>query len=108
MLDFDLAVLYDVETRTLNQTVKRNSRRFPADFMFQITRQEFMNLKSQIVTSSWGYGGRRKLPLVVFDAIRELMTTPAPAKKGEIGFHTILKPTPALPAAKPANQKSKL
>ena len=45
---------------------------------------------------------------IVFDAIRELMTPPAPAKKGEIGFHTLIKPTPATSAAKPANRKSKL
>ncbi|WP_018630537.1 ORF6N domain-containing protein [Niabella aurantiaca] len=48
ILDFDLAVLYEVETRTLNQTVKRNSKRFPADFMFQLTRQEFAALKPEI------------------------------------------------------------
>lgn len=60
MLDFDLAILYEVETRTLNQTVKRNSMRFPIDFMFQLDKEEFENLKSQIVTSSWG--GSRKLP----------------------------------------------
>ena len=60
MLDFDLAVLYNVETRTLNQAVKRNLRRFPADFMFQISKSEFDNLMSQNVISSWG--GTRKLP----------------------------------------------
>lgn len=60
MLDRDLAALYQVETRTLNQAVQRNIDRFPKDFMFQLTRQEFENLKSQIVTSSWG--GVRKLP----------------------------------------------
>ena len=52
MLDFDLAILYEVETRTLNQTVKRNGKRFPTDFMFQLDKIEFENLKSQIVTSS--------------------------------------------------------
>ena len=60
MLDRDLAVLYRVENRVLNQAVKRNSERFPEDFMFQLTRAEDDNLKSQFVTSSWG--GRRKLP----------------------------------------------
>ncbi len=167
MLDADLAELYEVALKVLNQAVRRNRARFPADFMFELTREEFANLRSQIVTSSLNHGGRRYLPLVfteqgvamlsgllnspraiavnigimrafvrlrlmiasnidlarklaalerkydaqfkiVFDAIRELMTPPAPAKKGEIGFHAILKPTPALPAAKPANQKSKL
>ena len=54
MLDLDLAELYQVETRVLNQAVKRNIKRFPADFMFQLTHEEFSNLKSQFVTSSWG------------------------------------------------------
>lgn len=62
MLDSDLAELYQVETKVLNQQVKRNLKRFPEDFMFQLSEQEFNNLKSQIVTSSWG--GKRKLPLV--------------------------------------------
>jgi hypothetical protein len=60
MLDADLAGLYDVETRVLVQAVKRNLERFPPDFMFQLTKEEFENLRSQIVTSSWG--GRRYLP----------------------------------------------
>ncbi|QNN40832.1 ORF6N domain-containing protein [Pedobacter roseus] len=83
MLDFDLAILYEVETKVLNQAVKRNIKRFPDDFMFQLTSAEFEsikfqteainqgvssqivikdqpNLKSQFVTSSWG--GTRKLP----------------------------------------------
>ncbi len=61
LLDSDLAELYEVETRVFNQAVKRNLSRFPADFMFQLTQEEFANLTSQSVTSSWG--GRRKLPL---------------------------------------------
>lgn len=60
MLDSDLALLYDVETKRLNEQVKRNLSRFPEDFMFQLTEIEFQNLKSQIATSSWG--GTRKLP----------------------------------------------
>ena len=60
MLDRDLAELYGVETRRLNEQVKRNIERFPEDFMFQLTPNEFDNLKSQIATSSWG--GVRKLP----------------------------------------------
>jgi hypothetical protein len=86
LLDFDLAALYEVETRVLNQAVKRNSKRFPDDFMFRLTEIEWQtirsqsvtgyessedsrsqtvmlndpNLKSQIVTSSWG--GTRKIP----------------------------------------------
>ena len=60
MLDRDLATLYGVETKVLNQSVHRNLDRFPDDFMFQLNSQEFDNLKSQIVTSSWG--GLRKIP----------------------------------------------
>lgn len=60
MLDKDLADLYQVEVRTLNQAVKRNIKRFPSDFMFQLTTEEWDILKSQFVTSSWG--GVRKLP----------------------------------------------
>jgi hypothetical protein len=61
MLDSDLARLYQVETKVLNQAVRRNIKRFPEDFMFQLDNKEFANLKSQIVTSSWG--GRRTPPL---------------------------------------------
>jgi hypothetical protein len=60
MLDEDLAELYQVATKRLNEQVKRNIDRFPEDFMFQLTEEEFENLKSQNATSSWG--GRRKLP----------------------------------------------
>ena len=60
MLDSDLAVLYEVETKRINEQVKRNEDRFPCDFMFQLTKEELENLKSQNATSSWG--GRRKLP----------------------------------------------
>ena len=60
MLDKDLAGLYGAETRVLIQAVKRNIDRFPDDFMFQLQKEEFDHLKSQIVTSSWG--GTRKIP----------------------------------------------
>lgn len=60
ILDRDLAELYGVETRALNQAVARNIERFPYEFRFQLTAEEFENLKSQSVTSSWG--GVRKLP----------------------------------------------
>lgn len=142
MLDRDLAELYGVEVKVLNQAVKRNIERFPADFMFQLTPEETQILRSQFVTSSWG--GARKAPYaftehgvamlsavlrspraiqvsiqivrtfvqlrrilathqdlarkmvalekrydaqfkVVFDAIRELMAPPVPAKR-RIGF----------------------
>jgi len=62
MLDSDLAELYGVGTRDLNKAVKRNMQRFPGDFMFQLTRQEVINLMFQNGTSSWG--GTRKLPFV--------------------------------------------
>ncbi len=60
MLDFDLAELYQVETRRLNEAVKRNIKRFPKDFMFQLNLDEWKILMSQFATSSWG--GTRKLP----------------------------------------------
>ena len=64
ILDEDLADLYDVETRVLVQQVRRNEKRFPSDFMFQLSAREFGDLKSQSVISSGGHGGRRKSPLV--------------------------------------------
>lgn len=61
MLDSDLAELYQVDTKRLNEQVKRNSERFPEDFMFQLTQYEWNNLKSHFATSSL-HGGRRSLP----------------------------------------------
>ena len=61
MLDFDLAELYSVETKQLKRQVRRNIDRFPEDFMFEINKEEFENLRSQIGTSSWG--GPRYLPM---------------------------------------------
>jgi hypothetical protein len=61
LLDGALATLYGVATRRLNEQVRRNRERFPADFIFELTAEEFANLKSQFATSSWG--GRRKRPL---------------------------------------------
>lgn len=61
MLDFDLAALYGVETKVLKQSVKRNIRRFPSDFMFELSQEEFDVLRSQFVTSK-GRGGMRYLP----------------------------------------------
>jgi ORF6N domain len=54
MLDSDLAALYEVPTKVFNQAVRRNSERFPQDFMFLLTDEEVRNLRSQTVTSSWG------------------------------------------------------
>jgi hypothetical protein len=64
MLDRDLALLYEVETKILNRAVKRNLQRFPLDFMFQLTEDEAENLRCQFGTSSLGHGGRRYLPYV--------------------------------------------
>jgi len=64
MLDSDLAELYGVETRVLNQSVQRNPARFPKDFMFQLTEEEHESLRSQFVISKKGKGGRRYMPYV--------------------------------------------
>ncbi len=97
LLDSDLATLYQVPTRRLNEQVRRNIARFPPDFMFTLTREEAEALRSQSATSKPGRGGRRYLPMVftveglerrydaqfrvVFDAIRE----PTPSGR-RIGF----------------------
>jgi hypothetical protein len=60
MLDFDLAKLYGIETKRLKESVRRNIRRFPEDFMFELTSQEWENLRTQFASSSWG--GKRYLP----------------------------------------------
>ena len=60
MLDMDLAIIYEVETRVLKQAVRRNIDRFPDDFMFELMAEELKNLTSQFVTSSWG--GQRHKP----------------------------------------------
>ncbi len=62
MLDDDLAMLYGVEVKVLNQAVRRNASRFPPDFIFELTHQEAVGLRSQTVISKKGHGGRRYLP----------------------------------------------
>lgn len=62
MLDFDLATLYEVQTKNLNLAVKRNLKRFPQDFMFQLSKEEWEVLRLQIETSKKGRGGTRYLP----------------------------------------------
>ena len=62
MLDRDLASMYEVETRVLNQAIKRNIKRFPINFMFQLSQTEFLHWKSQIVISNAEKMGLRKLP----------------------------------------------
>ena len=64
MLDFDLAELYEIETKRLKEQVRRNIERFPKDFMFELTENELLNLRSQIATSSWG--GLRYKPFAFF------------------------------------------
>jgi len=64
LLDSDLAVIYEVDTKRLNEQVRRNISRFPSDFMFQLSSEEYVNLKSHFATSSSGHGGRRHLPNV--------------------------------------------
>lgn len=64
MMDSDLAAIYGVTTGRLNQQVRRNAERFPADFMFQLSSEEYGDLMLQIATSKSGSGGRRKSPLV--------------------------------------------
>jgi hypothetical protein len=107
MLDADLAALYRVETKHLLRAVRRNRDRFPSDFSFELTQQEFTDLRRQFGTSSLGWGGRRTLPwafteqgvamlssvlrfAVVFDAIRQLMAPPN-AEIREMGYHTLMK-----------------
>lgn len=63
MLDVDLAAIYGVSTKRLNEQLRRNAKRFPIDFAFQLTREEFTDLKSQFATSTL-HGGKRKLPWV--------------------------------------------
>ena len=84
MLDTDLAVLYGVGTKRLNEQVVRNKKRFPEDFMFQLTEEEAGLLRSHFATSSWG-GARRRSH--AFQAIRQLMLAPEEQKR-KIGFHT--------------------
>lgn len=81
MLDRDLAQMYGVETRILNQAVKRNISRFPEDFMFQLNDEEWRNLKSQIVISSWC--GVRKNPLAFTEQGVAMLSS---VLKSEIGF----------------------
>ena len=66
MLDKDLAILYKVSTGRLNEQVKRNKKRFPSDFMFQLTKEEFKHLKSQIATLSLGWSGGGQLKGTAF------------------------------------------
>jgi hypothetical protein len=92
MLSTDLAKLYGVAPRVLVQAVKRNRERFPQDFMFQLTRPEFANLKSQIVISSWG-GARRATPYAFTEqGVAMLSSVLQPARRpGEHRHHARLR-----------------
>ncbi len=94
MLDFDLAILFDVETKVLNQAVKRNIDRFPVDFMFQLSQREYDNLKSQIVTSSWG--GTRKLPFAFTEHGATMLTGILRSEKATIANIAIVRAFIAL------------
>ena len=89
MLDEDLAEIYGVETRRLNEQVKRNKERFPEDFMFQLTKTEFENLKSQNATSSWG--GRRTLPFVFTEHGTVMLASVLKSKKAVLANIQIVK-----------------
>lgn len=81
MLDRDLAEMYQVTTKALNQAVKRNIERFPSDFMFQISESELQSLRSQIVTSKEGSGGRRYLPYVFTEQGVAMLSTVLKSKR---------------------------
>jgi hypothetical protein len=71
ILDSDLAAIYGVTSKRLNEQVSRNAKRFPSEFMFQLTRKEVVDLRSQIATSSPSHGGRRFLPYAFTDGVRQ-------------------------------------
>jgi len=100
LLDADLAPLYGVSVKALNQAVKRNLLRFPVDFMFELTVEEVQSLRSQIVTSS-SWGGRRYLPRAFTEQGVAMLSQRAPQRTSRAGqrrdhacFRT---PTPAAP-----------
>ena len=89
ILSTDLAALYGVEPKVLVQAVKRNQGRFPADFMFQLSKQEVINLKSQIVTSSWG-GIRRATPYAFTEQGVAMLSSVLNSKRAiDVNIHII-------------------
>ena len=116
MLDYDLAGLYGIETRILNQAVKRNIKRFPPDFMFQLTKEEWDNLKSQIVISSWG--GTRKLPYAFTEQgvamLSGILNSDAAIEvniaimRTFVAVRRLVAAAPALPDSSPAERIEKL
>jgi hypothetical protein len=79
ILDYELAKIYEVETRVLKQAVRRNLERFPPDFMFELSSEEFENLTSQFVTSSWG--GQRHLPFTFTEQGVAMLSSVLKSKK---------------------------
>jgi hypothetical protein len=89
MLDSDLAELYEVPTKALNQAVRRNLDRFPPDFMFQLNNEELENLRSQSVTSSSSHGGRRNAPYA-FTEHGVAMLSSVLASKRAVALNTLI------------------
>ena len=85
MLDSDLANLYGVETKVLNKSVKRNISRFPEDFMFHLTKEEFNNLRFQNGTSNKEHGGRRYMFQLTEEEYSSLKSQIVTSKKGKDG-----------------------
>jgi len=86
MLDRDLAALYQVETRRLNEQVKRNLDRFPSDFMFQLTADELKNWKSQFATSNKEIMGLRKAPYAFTEEGIYMLATVLPSTSSGTDF----------------------
>jgi len=95
MLDTDLAELYGVETKVLKQAVRRNINRFPAGFMFELTRDEFKNLRSQFVTSSWG--GTRYPPMAFTEQGVAMLSSVLKSDRAiQVNIHIMRAFTPTL------------
>ena len=90
MIDVDLAELYGVPTKRLNQQVQRNRKRFPEDFMFQLTKVEAENLRLQFATSRSGHGGRRTLPYVFTEQGLAMLSTVLNSEQAiEVNVHVM-------------------
>ncbi len=84
ILDADLAELYDVSVKRLNEQIKRNPQRFPPDFLFTLTRAEYQNLRSQNATSTSAHGGRRYMPHAFTEHGAIMAATVLNSKRGSI------------------------
>ena len=104
MLDSDLAELYCVETRTLNQAVRRNIERFPSDFSFQLLENEWESLRSQVVILKMGRGEHRKFPPYVFTQEGIAMLE----KKYDVSFSGVFEAIRELKSDEPPNQYRKI